>query len=173
MSKLCSLLLAAFALLPAACSTVTARADYVPGTDYSGYRTFAWLEPHILASAEDHELVTPMLIDRIEAEVERGLGALGITRVEREAADLLVRKQLSVREQLKVNDPYYSYDSMQVYEVGSLVIDLIDSTDERLVWRGIGEARILDLKTPEERMARIQEVVDAILANFPPPASAN
>ena len=54
------------------------------------------------------------------------------------------------------------------YEVGTLILDLVDAATDSLAWRGSGQARIGQNRTPEERDARVREVVAAILAEYPP-----
>lgn len=54
------------------------------------------------------------------------------------------------------------------YDVGTLLIDVIDRKRNQLVWRGVGEARLRQSRTPEESERRIQKTVDAVLAKFPP-----
>ena len=64
-----------------------------------------------------------------------------------------------------------SHTTVRQYEQGTLLLDLIDPESKQLIWRGTGQTRLRDLKTPEEREARVREVVDRILERFPPEAS--
>lgn len=166
--SLSAVALVAGLVLTVACSGISTHADYEPGTEFSGLRTYAWLEPHILKSSEDHPLLTPMLIDRIEAAVDRELAAKGIVQIDRDEADFLIRKQLSVASRLQLNDPYYSYDRVTEFEEGTLVVDFLDPVTNRVVWRGVGQAKILGLESPEARGERVDDVVARILRQFPP-----
>ena len=47
-------------------------------------------------------------------------------------------------------------------------LDVIDAKTGALLWRGSTEGRLRDLRTPEERTARVNEVVAAVIAKFPP-----
>ena len=54
------------------------------------------------------------------------------------------------------------------YEEGTLVIDFLDASDRRLVWRGTGTRRLSRDLQPERVTKRVNEAVDEILAQFPP-----
>ena len=54
------------------------------------------------------------------------------------------------------------------YELGTLVIDVIDAAGERLLWRGSSERALAEGRTPEEKTADAREIVAAILQKFPP-----
>ena len=54
------------------------------------------------------------------------------------------------------------------YEEGTLVIDLIDVAERRLVWRGSGTRRLSRDPQPDRLTQRVNEAVDEILAQFPP-----
>jgi hypothetical protein len=57
------------------------------------------------------------------------------------------------------------------YEEGSLILDFVDPQTKQLIWRGSAKAEVDDVKTPEKREALIDEAVQKILKNFPPPSS--
>jgi hypothetical protein len=54
------------------------------------------------------------------------------------------------------------------YDVGTLMVDVIDPATNAVTWRGTAQTRLQELKTPEEREKRVQEVVDQVLERFPP-----
>ena len=54
------------------------------------------------------------------------------------------------------------------YDEGSLIIDLLDPTSRRIMWRGVIQAELSRDSTPEERTARIDAAVRKILTKFPP-----
>jgi hypothetical protein len=53
-------------------------------------------------------------------------------------------------------------------QVGTLIIDIFDVESRELVWRGTGESEIHEIPDPQERQARLNEVVDKIMQDFPP-----
>jgi hypothetical protein len=56
------------------------------------------------------------------------------------------------------------------YKVGTLVIDVINAKQQRLVWRGAGERTLEQNLSPAERETLINTVVNDILGRFPPGA---
>jgi len=54
------------------------------------------------------------------------------------------------------------------YEVGTLIIDIVDRESNQLVWRGAKEGRLKKNQSPEKREASINKTVSEILSNFPP-----
>ncbi|MBK9099251.1 MAG: DUF4136 domain-containing protein [bacterium] len=57
------------------------------------------------------------------------------------------------------------------YDEGTLVIDIIDMAEQKLVWRGIGSGAMEQSPTVEERTENINNAVNKILAQFPPDKS--
>jgi hypothetical protein len=149
------------------CSGITVDSDYEPGTNFSGYKTFAWTTRPSPGAAGARE-VSGLVADRIKRVVEAELVLRGLAEAGEAEADLVVDYHLSVAQKTRYNDPYYAYDRAQTYEEGTLLVDLIERKTQRIVWRGSGQTRILHLKTPEARANRVREVVTAIMEQFPP-----
>jgi len=66
---------------------------------------------------------------------------------------------------------WYPTDSavyVQQYKEGTLMIDIIDRTGKKLIWRGTGEARLSEHSTADDRRKAIDEAVRKVLAGFPP-----
>jgi hypothetical protein len=61
------------------------------------------------------------------------------------------------------HDAYTGSKSPNYFEAGTLVIDIIDNKNNKLVKRNYGTETIIRNLAPEERAERIQEVVDRIL----------
>jgi hypothetical protein len=57
---------------------------------------------------------------------------------------------------------------VQPYKEGTLLIDIIDATSKKVVWQASALAEVEPGMTPEERDKRINGVVQAMLAHFPP-----
>ena len=53
-------------------------------------------------------------------------------------------------------------------QVGTLFIDIFDAGTKELGWRGTGESKIQEIRDPQERQARLDEVVRKVMENFPP-----
>jgi len=159
---------------------MTIRQDFIPGTDFSPYRTYAWLPDHPQTAIAD------ALIDRrIRAAVESGMEERGFTPPTSGEPSVYIGYQLILDEQRDVRtvSEYWgpswrvpgfytgttAATSTQVvaYTLGTLVIDLFDASSRELVWRGSAEAEINETADPEERQARAEEAVRRILGQFP------
>jgi hypothetical protein len=57
------------------------------------------------------------------------------------------------------------------YQQGTLIIDIIDMSDQKLVWRGTGSGVMSDSPSVEERTQNVNNAVNQILAQFPPEKS--
>lgn len=166
--------------LACGCSSVKVTTDYEPDFDYSGLETFAWLpEPprptgHALI---DSPLFGARVRDAVNAELERR----GYRKVESAEADFLLQYYAGTKTVTKIDTTHrYHYGAhwhgrgyaetttVREYEKGSLVLDIVDAESRELVWRGVGEARLYENRTPEERAERMREAVESILDEFPP-----
>lgn len=156
-----------------------AKSDWDRDVDFSGYRTYSWIEDKSAPdgakaglNATGNDLADRRLVDAIDAE----LAAKGLVLKEGEA-DLRVAFHLSVNRQTRVTSTGYGYGyrgaawnnnvSTYSYREGTLVIDMYDDTNDHLVWRGSLTKALGNPKNPEER---IQKVVGKILAKYPPAA---
>jgi hypothetical protein len=119
--------------------------------------------------------------------VTRQLQLQGYRVAHASVADMLVGYHISLDKKLSVSTvnnhygygyrrwggwstPYYATPRTVVreYEMGTLIIDLVDRRQNELVWRGSGESRLSKQPTPEKTDERVTVVVRSILAKFPP-----
>lgn len=123
--------------------------------------------------------LSPLVDRRVQKAIGNSLEAKGYARSK--PADFRINFHTVTKDRTEVHDlghgpapfgrePYfgdYSYGRLFIdkYEEGTLVIDVIDTQNGELVWRGVHTRRL-------ERNAlspmQAQAVVDAILINFPP-----
>jgi hypothetical protein len=183
MSRLIVLLIAV--VLAAGCSSVRVTQDYAKGAEFARYQAFAWATPSHPES-DDPRLANPLLHERIHAAVEDGLRARGFRLVNAAEADLLMRYHTAVRSRVEyqrsgvtIGTGYYSgrvgyglaldypYGSRD-YDEGTLIIDFLDPATGDLVWRGTGVRPLEETPTPERRDEIVRDVVERILAQYPP-----
>ncbi|MGI9591961.1 MAG: DUF4136 domain-containing protein [Myxococcota bacterium] len=171
-------LLLLIALGCSACAKVGVEFD--PGQDFTGFQRWAWL-PRLEAPPSTQLAVPDGLVAEIEARVEHALAERGFQRVSEEQADFFVTYHVEVFTDVVFvqetppeqhvaslnNSPSYGVTTMEhhqrVYERGRLVIDVADSTDRQLVWRGSTESKYRGSWKPHAGDA----VLD-ILERFPP-----
>ena len=182
-----SLLLLPLALLLSACQTAQLQRDFDPNRDFAAYRSWSWQEPAVQYRPDDPRLQSDLTEQRIRAAIGEQLDQHGLRPASGGATgDLKVQAWLIVdrrQDQLTTHyggfwggpwhgywgGPGYSETRTLDYRVGTLQIDLYDSKDGKLVWRGSGE-RILrgNQANPSERSTQIRETVAKILSQYPP-----
>jgi hypothetical protein len=186
--RVSSVLVLVLAALGIACSSVRTQYDFDPNANFSAWRTYAWY-PSESQPTGDPRLDNPLLHGRIEAAVDRRLRARGYALVQDQSPDFYVNHHLSTEERLNVrtmNRVYvggphgrgwrgagwggvgWSETVVDQYEMGTLVIDLVDVSMRRLVWRGSGTRRLSRNPQPDRVTQRVDEAVEEILAQFPP-----
>jgi hypothetical protein len=165
----------------AACSGLSVNQDFQPGTDFSPYQEYAWMENQRPPNNDE------FLGQRIRSAVDGAMQGKGYRPVAANEADFFVGYQLLLEEEVSyqtVNDywgPGWGYGgyyggvgtvSSQTtetrYTVGTFVLDFFDASTRNLVWRGSAEGRVHETNNPEERQQRANDVATAVLAQFPP-----
>lgn len=140
---------------------VRVDSDYGPGIKlYSVGSNFAW-RPGFDATWKDPAApyydVKIFARDRIVHELEER----GFTRSTAETADFWVDYRFSSEER---GDPY---DQFTKYEMGILVMHVIDPRSRLGIWRGWAESRMVESAPPEQRREAICKAVEEVLDRFP------
>lgn len=126
------------------CRTVYVASDQVRGTDFSTYRSYAWLPfKDTSASLYNNDVVKENIRQVMNAE----LRARG-TVYEENNPDFLVQVSLRSEEKEEIRSYYnphpwywppYGYRPQQEqinYTKNTIIIDMIDKKSNQLVWRG-------------------------------------
>jgi hypothetical protein len=159
------------------CFAVKARVDFDHGRDFSHYKTYRWVQ------LPDAELPDQLMQARIARFVEEALSARGLRRVET-GGDLLVGYETKVREEQQFytfTDGFgtgggwcwgggwgssFSTTTVQTIPIGTLVIQILDARQNRLVFRGASTTTISS--KPERNTKKFQKGVNEIFEKFPP-----
>jgi hypothetical protein len=157
------------------CASMKVSSYTERGVDFTRYHTYNW-EPAASLSTGDPRLDNnPFFQERVEADVEKQLATRGFEKTTSGTPDLLIRYHASVRQRLDVNGadrdngPCRGDDCRPyVYDKGGLVLDLVDTRTNRLVWRGWAEGSVDAMIDNQEWMEqKIDEVVARILERLP------
>jgi hypothetical protein len=164
------------------CASVKVTTDYDPSASFSAYKSYAWL-PEPTEKTGDIRVDNPLLHTRVRDAVEAELALKGYEKLAGGKPDFFIGYHLSLTTKLDVTrmNNYYGYGVgrrwgaagvpetvVTEYEVGALVLDVVDAKREKLVWRGSGQRRVQESPTPEETTRRVREAVAEILKRFPP-----
>lgn len=175
-------------LLVSGCASNGANVDFDPSADFSAFKTFAWSESTDDATSKSIT-ATPLVHQRVRESIESTLQSKGIQSVDAATADMLVTYHLSVavtghtsssvsvgvgrsrggggtRSSIGISGSV-PVGGRTVQE-GTMVIVLIDTKTNSVIWEGSSSRQLSRSSTPESQQALVNEVVNEILANFPP-----
>ena len=146
--------------------------DFEKSVDFSKFKTYHW--------KEGTNLPNPMMQERLKTAIEKQLQAKGLTPVA-DKSDLVVTTHARLETQKSVDLTTYGYggyygwggagistSSATVREipVGTLIVDLVDASSNKLVWRGSGTDVVSD--KPEKNEAKINKIIPKMFKNYPP-----
>jgi hypothetical protein len=161
------------AVLAAGCASTTVRTDYDRGANFARFSTYE-IQPGPLA-IEDAVSKTPdeVVRNRLHGALVDELAAKGIAPAGDRQPDMIVtyavtaRKRRELVEIMSETDPNWNYggDSIMPRDVKQaiVVIDVIDASTGKLVWRSFAEAENKDVASEKF----LQKAVDKALDKFP------
>ena len=173
----------AILVLAAGCSSMKIGHDYDHQADFSSYKTYAWHEgKYTVADTE------PLVHQRFVQAVDRALAAKGLKKVDSNP-DLYVTYNAEEREQMSIDTTYmgggWGYGpgwgwggmggmgsastTVRTYNVGTVVLDLWDAEQKRLVWRGTASDTVSENRKESEK--KIQKAVTKLFEKYPPTGS--
>lgn len=173
-------------LLAVSCTTLQVTVDYNPDFDFGDISSYAWL-PNDAPAGTDFRVNNALVNDRVVAAVDARLEAKGYRKIDSGTPDVYVSWLGAIDRKLRVdtiNNYYGTYGHgrhgccwggpqrtiISEYDEGTLIIDVLNGADHKLVWRGTGSDYIRATKSPEETTRNINAAVTGILENFPPRA---
>ncbi|MDB2378454.1 DUF4136 domain-containing protein [Luminiphilus sp.] len=165
-----------------ACSSMTVESDFNAGTDFSSYKTFAFISDKPLLTVYNAP-ISPLFEGRVMRAVQDDLSAKGYEFVDdRENADFVVSFSIGGRDELRVSNypsqyrgpttwtwgaPYYTEVDVTNYTEGTLAIDIFDVASRAPVWHGWA-VKTLYSEDRRNPTPLINDAVEAILEDFPP-----
>jgi hypothetical protein len=178
MKRACLIVLVlATAVLSGSCAYVRTYADFDETVDFGSYGSYSWFN-----MAASPELGRPsagandIVEGRIRRSVNREFDRRGLSAGPPADADLLVTYHLALSRRVVLYSggwgyPYRGwwgwgsgYGSARAYTEGTLIVDVVDRSSRRLVWRGIAEGAITRPNPSEEHIAK---VVSKLMTGFP------
>lgn len=180
------LLLAIFALLVLVAASgfgQDVRYNFDKQADFSKYKTYKWVD---LKGADKVDDLTDK---QIKSALDSQLAEKGLTKTDQDNADLYVGYQAAIgqEKQFTSYNTGWGYgpgwgggwyggggtgmthgETSTIY-TGQLALDMYDSANHSLVWRGVA-SKTLDTKAkPEKRQKNLTKAATKLLKNFPPP----
>lgn len=171
---------AAVALVAAAttgCVTMTVASHLDRGTNFAQFHTWDWGPADALPTGDPRLDNNPFFEDHLEGAVEKQFAARGLERVAAGVTpDLLVHYHANINQRFEVNgvdrEHGYCYENCEPkvieYEQGTLVIDVVDTHTNKVVWRGWAQDSVQGMIDNQDRMERkINEAVTKMMKEFP------
>jgi hypothetical protein len=170
-------LLAGITLLIASCSNeIRVTTDYDREVNLKLYKTYSWLPVKEIESKNNPLVYNELTDKRIKKAVDMQFQVKGI-QFTTDNPDLRVHYHIIVDNRSAVRpaaygyyySPYWMRNQYDVYQYreGTLIIDLMDSKNNNLIWRGWG-TEVLNTNDIDLTEAVINDAVFKILKEFPP-----
>lgn len=166
-------------IVMAGCATPLAvTSDYDTSADFSALKTFNWMP------ATGNAAVDELLVKKFKNTVDAQLKAKGRSMAA-DNPDFLIAMELSGRTTyggstavgMSVGIPVGRAGTVSVgggkskpreKKEGMLVLGFLDPKTMSLLWRATATAEVTGSATAEEQQQKINEVIAAMLAHFPP-----
>ena len=167
-----------------ACSSVSVSSDYDHSANFSKYKTFAFYELNVTGQA-----INQLNQVRIINDVKANLISKGFTE-NTTNPDMKVNATTVMQQekQYNANTNYYGAGGMyrpygwgggyggnanttvtvQNYNEGTIVVDIIDASTNTLIWTGTGSKSIYSQSSDPDKA--VSDAITQIMASFPPGA---
>ena len=173
-----------------ACSTYTVKTDYDPTITYASYKTFDWYAASKKAKGKGSG-TDPLMDKRVRVTVQAVLEGKGFRQETVAEPDFLVTyypiyQKRKYRTTTTVGGGYgngwgrrywgygagarFSTSQVHQYREGTIVLEIVDSKSNQLVWQGSAEGALTGLDNTEDASEQINKAVRDMLVNFPPGA---
>ena len=180
----------ALALAFVACSVTYAqdvRTNYMPGTDFSKYHTYAWVD-EVQGVPSVGGRPDQILDAQVKQAIDSQMAAKGFTKVtDGGKADLLLGYQLAISQEKQINgfgDSWSGYGggwgpwggnsfgsfsaNTSTNYIGTFVVGMFDAAAKKLVWIGAAQHTIEPSKKQEKNQQRLNKGAQKLLKDFPP-----
>ncbi len=167
-------LTAVFALGGTAAFAQDVTYNAMPDTDFSKFKTYKWVA--IDGTQHPDQIVE----QQIKQALDKEFATKGLTKKDGDPADLLVGYQVAVNQEKQWNaygggmgfrmGGGMGTATSSTINIGTLGVDIYDSTAKQLVWRGAATKTIDAKANPQKRQDNIDKAATKLLKNFPPPA---
>jgi len=159
--------------------------NFDKSADFSKFKTYKWVP--IKDAAKVSDLVDKQIKDALDAE----LATKGLSKVDGEDANLFIGYQPAVGEEKQVNSYSTGWgagpgwgrgwygggmsstttttSTSTIYK-GQLVLDMYDSANHNLIWRGIASKTIDPKAKPDKQQKNLAKAAKKLLKNYPPQA---
>jgi hypothetical protein len=155
--------------------------DYDKEADFDSYKTYSWAKTEETSVKDESPLMHSRMVNAIEYYLNKGGGV----EVE-ENPDLYVTYHTNSKEEVQLSTSYYGYGygggwyrdpywgggygmggsstTAYTYTRGTLIIDIWDAKEKKMVWRGAAEAIVKE--KPEKQAAQIDKALAKMVSKW-------
>ncbi|MCB0479804.1 MAG: DUF4136 domain-containing protein [Flavobacteriales bacterium] len=152
-------------ILFSSCSSITVVTDYDKTVDFTKYKTYNIKSPRMAGDGTiDPEKLSKRNIEAIHSNIELQMNQKGYVKSANPDVWIIFYIKIDTKQELRTTSTgyyagnpyyyggYYGYNtgfsdvSVVEYTEGSIIIDLVDSKDDVLVWQGVGKKTINENK---------------------------
>lgn len=157
--------------------------NYMPGTDFTKFKTYRW----VTIEGQNHpdDITNAQITQAIDTQ----LAAKGLTKTDAETADVYVGYKVALDQEKQLNawstggyggwgwgGPYRGYGygggmttaTTSTITVGTLSLDMYDPVAKKLVWRGTASKTVDPKAKPEKRTKNLNKAMAKMFKNYPP-----
>jgi hypothetical protein len=160
-------------LLAGIASAQQVKTDYDRSANFAQYKTYSW---------EHVKTQDALNVDRIKSAVNTALAAKGLTQVDSGGEISIVAVEMTQSQQT-LNTFYNGFGggwgwrrfggglgeattTTETYKVGTLVVDLFDSSSKKLLWRGSSSDTLSN--NSDKNIKNLDKGVEKMFKKFPP-----
>lgn len=144
--------------------------NYMPGTDFSKYHTYKWVE--IQGGAHPNQIVDA----EIKQAVDNQLASKGLTKTDSDKADMYIGYQIAVDQQKQWNawgtgrgfGGGMGTATSSTINIGELVLDMYDPASKQLFWTGHATKTLDPSSNQDKNMKNLNKAMAKLLKNYPP-----
>jgi len=162
------------------------KTDYVPGTDFSKYRTYQWIgssEAAVPLPLPIRELRHPnqILDTHIKQSIDSQFAGKGLTKVESDKPDLLVDYDIGVHQERQWTttgirnlgwpggmDTGMGTATSSTINQGTILLNIYDAATKQLIWTGFATKEVNLSKDQEKNRKNLDKAAAKLLKDFPP-----
>ncbi len=167
-----------------ACASVDVSQDYVKDFRFASATTFNWNEK-LQSENNTRYQIDELMAKRFRRAINEVLTKKGLRQTPQ--PELLITYTYTITNKLQVDDfnPNFGFgygwygrryggigidtgNVVQQYDQGKLEIYMHSAKTGELLWKGTGTREVFTHSSPDEITRRVNEMVEAILAQFPP-----
>jgi hypothetical protein len=176
MNRLCRLVFLLLVLGASAAAAQEVTYNFDQDTNFAHFKTYKWV------SIKNAQHVDDLTARQITAALDAELAKRGLSKTDADNADLYIGYQTAIGEQRQWNAYNTGWGAgprwgggmgmatatSSTIRVGQLDLDMYDSANKRLVWRGTVTKSLDPTAKPDKRQKNLQKAVEKMLKNYPP-----